>query len=44
MAEEKKKLQKGPDLDRFLEGGKRRFTTYARGAGSADAQEKGGAE
>ena len=33
MATDKKKLQKGPDLDRFLEGGKRRFTTYARGAG-----------
>ena len=34
MAVDKKKLKKGPDLDRFLEVGKRRFTTYARGAGS----------
>ena len=33
MAVDKKKLQKGPDLDRFLEVGKRHFTTYARGAG-----------
>lgn len=32
MATDKKKLQKGPDLDKFIGKGKRRFTTYARGA------------
>lgn len=33
MATDKKILQKGPDLDKFIRKGKRRFTTYARGAG-----------
>lgn len=32
MATDKKKLQQGPDLDRYIVGKKRRFTTYTRGA------------
>ncbi len=27
-----RKLRKGPDLEQFLEGRKRKFTTYAQGA------------
>ena len=28
-----RKLRKGPDLDKYLEGKKKRYTTYGLGAG-----------